>query len=482
MSEPTFAELDNALNVRVPQLNRLGKYYAGQQPLAYLAEDARKAVGSAFDRLAVNIPRLIVTSVAERLRVQTFRTADGARDTALIKAWRRNDLDQLAPVAHREALAVGEAAVIVWADERGKARVSVESPEQVAVYRDAGSRETIAAIKRWVDKAPDGTDRQTRWVVYYPDRIVHLQGDGASITAAKTLKTIDNPLLAVPVVALSNLDRPADMFGSSEFEDAIPLVDGMNKLLADMLTASEYGARPRRWATGLELEEKPVVDDDGNPILDADGEPILEAVNPIGETDKLMVNEDAAGKFGQLDGAALDGYENANNVFLQLVMAVSGLPAHYLGITSSIPSSAEAIRAGEATLTAKAEAVQAKFGRAWEAVGRLVHAIEDGGEVDDYAPQIVWSDPATRSVAQEADAVVKLHSESIISTAEARERLDIDNPDDIPEPPAPDGGKGRTTDATPDIRTTDASKPKGRVSSATPAAPSGDFNAMTAKF
>ncbi|SEC94295.1 Phage portal protein, SPP1 Gp6-like (plasmid) [Tsukamurella tyrosinosolvens] len=480
MTEPTLAELDNALNVRLPQLNRLGKYYAGQQPLSFIAPEARKALGQRFDRYSVNLPRLAVTAIAERLRVQSFRTADGARDTALIAAWRRNDLDQLAPVAHREALAVGEAAVIVWADERGKARVSVESAEQVAVYRDAGSRETIAAIKRWVDKAPDGTDRQTRWVVYYPDRIVHLQGDGASITAAKTLKTVDNPLLAVNVVALTNADRPMDTFGVSEFEDLIPITDGINKLSTDLLTASEYGARPRRWATGLELEEKPVVDDEGNPVLDDDGEPVMEAVNPIGETDKLMINEDSAGKFGQLDGAALDGYENAVSVMLQQAMAVSGLPAHYVGVTTSVPSSAEAIRAAEAGLTAKAEAAQAKFGRAWEAVGRLIHAIEDGGEVDDYAPQIVWSDPATRSVAQEADATVKLHGASIISTAEARERLDIDNPDDTPAPPpadarVSDASKGRTPDATP---------PKGRVSPATPAAPKqgGDFNPMTAAF
>lgn len=433
-TEPTLIELNNAIDTRLPLLHKLGRYYEGTQPLAYLAPDAKKALGSNFDRFAVNLPRLAVTAVAERLRVSGFLNADGAREQSLWEAFLRNDLDQLAPIAHREALAVGESAVIVWADASGKrAQVSVESAEQVAVYRDAGSRATLAAIKRWTDKAPDGTDRQTRWVVYRPDRIEHLLGDGSSITAAKVIRTVDNPLLAVPVVPLVNTDRPLDMFGSSEFADLVPITDALNKLTADLLTASEFGARPRRWATGLELEQRPAVDADGNPVLDEDDEPVMETVNPVGENDRMMVNEIAEGKFGQLAGADLKGYENAVAVLLQQAMAVSGLPAHYVGVTSSVPASADAIRAAEAALTARAEARQSAFGRSWEQVGRLILAIENGGEVADYSPRVQWADPSTRSIAQEADAAVKLHAAQIIDAAEARERLGITDPDNTPK-------------------------------------------------
>ena len=79
----------------------------------------------------------------------------------------------------------------------------------------------------------------------------------------------------------------------------------------------------------------------------------------------------------------------------------------------------------------------AVFGRSWEQVGRLILAIENGGEVDDYQPRIQWADPSTRSAAAEADAVTKLHAAGIITTTEARERLGIDNPDAGPtEAPA----------------------------------------------
>ncbi|MEJ7690809.1 MAG: hypothetical protein WKF76_10475 [Nocardioidaceae bacterium] len=46
----------------------------------------------------------------------------------------------------------------------------------------------------------------------------------------------------------------------SEIEDIKPLVDALNKSLVDMMTTSEYVGRPRRWATGIELEEVPVLD------------------------------------------------------------------------------------------------------------------------------------------------------------------------------------------------------------------------------
>ena len=60
--------------------------------------------------------------------------------------------------------------------------------------------------------------------------------------------------------------------GSSEIDDLKPLVDALNKSLADMTVTSEYVGRPRRWATGIELTEEPVLDVGRPPQwLDEDG-------------------------------------------------------------------------------------------------------------------------------------------------------------------------------------------------------------------
>jgi hypothetical protein len=102
---------------------------------------------------------------------------------------------------------------------------------------------------------------------------------------------------------------------------------------------------------------------------------------------------------------------------------VSALPAHYVGITTDNPASADAIRSSEASLTARAGARAATFGRPWEHVGRLATAVAEGVDPDTVDVSVTWADPSTRSVAQEADAVVKLHAAGILPATFALARL-----------------------------------------------------------
>lgn len=392
----------------------LDMYYKGGQPLAYLSPEARTAIGSRFGRMATNVPRLAVNSLAERLRVTGFSGADVWAD------WLRNDMDQLAPVAHREALALGESYVVVWADAAGAPLVTVESPAQVAVLRDPATREVVGAVKRWETKTA------TEATLFTPEEVVRLRSDalGAStVNGFRTIETFRNPFGVVPVVPLRNSER---LLGeaASEIDDLIPLVDGMNKLLADLMVSSEYTGRPRRWASGIELEEQDVLDSDGNPTGDT------VAVNPFPESNRMMVSEATDAKFGQLDASDLAGYEAAVRVLQSQISAVSGLPPHYLGVHGDQPASADALRASEASLTARAEARQAAFGRAWEQVARLMVAVRTGADPATIAAQVQWADPATRSVAQEADAVVKLYQSGLLPATYALARLGY-NDDEI---------------------------------------------------
>lgn len=376
------------------------RYYRGEQALAFLAPEARTALGNRFGRMASNIPRLAVTALSERLRVTGFKT--NGDDAALWQDWIRNDLDQLSGVAHREALAISKSYVIVWADAFGRAQVTVEDARQVTVLRDPATREVVAAIKRWT------TDKTTEAVLYTAEAITHLRANtvGATTAGFSTVKVIENPIGVVPVVPFVNGDRLLDD-GVSELDDLIPLVDALNKTLADMMVSSEYVGRPRRWATGLELEE------------DEDGEP----VNPIPESNRAMVSESPDTKFGQLEAANLGSYEASVRILLGQIMAVSALPSHYIGITSTNPASADALRASEASLTARAEARQAQFGRSWEWVARLMVAVRTGAPIEKIEARVQWADAATRSVAQEADAVVKLVQSGVLPSSYALERL-----------------------------------------------------------
>nr|WP_109558737.1 phage portal protein [Mycobacteroides abscessus] len=417
-------DLLGRLNEPMARYADLDRYYDGKQPLAFLSPEAKQALGNRFGVMASNIPRLAVTALAERLRIGGF-----SGDTALWADWIRNDLDQTSGVAHREALLLGDSYVIVWADKLGRPQVTVESAKQVAVLTDPGSRKVYAAVKRWEDRQRKTTEA----VVYLPDKIIQLRADqqGAVANGFKTIGEIANPLGVVPVVNLRNTDRIVGDWGSSEIDDLKPLVDALNKSLADMMVTSEYVGRPRRWATGIELTEEPVLDDDGEPVLDDDGQPVMTETNPIPEGHRAMISEANEAKFGQLQAADLSGYENSVNVLLGQIMAVSTLPAHYVGVFTDNPASADALRAAEASLTARAEARQATFGRAWEQVAKLMLAVRDGtdpNKIDDVRVQ--WADAATRSVAQEADAVVKLYQAGLLPTSYALGKLGY-SPDEI---------------------------------------------------
>ncbi len=415
MDTALLTKMLTKLDEPLARYGELDSYYGGTQPLTFLSPEAKVALGSRFGRMASNLPRLAVTALSERLRIMGF--AGTEHDAQLWRDWIGQDLDQLSGVAHREALTLGSSFVICWADDTGAPKVSVESARQVAILRDPGSRRVLAAIKRWE------TERTTEVVLYQPDTITRYRSDGlgATTTGFRVVETIPNPLGWVPVVQLRNGDRLLDD-GVSEIEDLKPLVDGLNKSLADLMVTSEYVGRPRRWATGIELTEEAVLDDLGQPVLVA-GEPVTVEVNPIPEGHRAMVSEDPDTKFGQLDPADLSGYEASVRVLLGQVSAISGLPPHYLGVHGDQPASADALRASEASLTARAEARQATFGRSWEQVARLMTAVRHNVDPEAVQVRVTWADAATRSVAQEADAVVKLFAAGLLPQKYALSRL-----------------------------------------------------------
>lgn len=422
MSRTILAKLGARLDERASPLAVLDAYAAGTQPLTYLSPESRTALAGRIQQVSVNVPRLVVSTLVERLRVTGF-LRDGRPDPGLWATWTRGDLDQLAPVAHRESLTLGSSYVVVWAGRDGRAQVSVESPKQVIVERDPATRAVLSALKRWeAPVVPGSAAPVQRAVTFEPDVITRYSTDAAGAPATsgawRVVETIRNPLGVVPVVPLVNAERLLDVDGTSEFADVIPLTDALVKLLSDLLVTSEFYARPRRWVTGIEVDEREVLDAEGQPT----GETV--AVDPFAtEVNRTWIGEPPDAKFGQFTATDLAAYENGVKVIMQSIVAVTSLPEHVLGVGSDNPTSADAIRASEAGLTARAEAKQRSFGRAWEAVARLAVAVESGVDPASVDVSAQWADPTTRSVAQEADAAVKLVAAGVLPPSEALHRL-----------------------------------------------------------
>ncbi|MHA7153620.1 phage portal protein [Arthrobacter sp. TMN-50] len=391
-TEQLVKTLSDKMTEGTPVLDTLDTYWMGTQPAAFLSPEAKTALGNRLRTLSVNFPRLAVTALAERLTITGFR-ADGTDDAdpALWKVWRRCHMQDAHQQAHTDALVYGRSFITVWA-RNGRPQISVESPRNLAVLRDPASREVTAALKRWT---VEGTGYA---VLYLPDRILKLTAaanvtDLYPSTGWTVTETINNPLGVVPVVPIVNKGRLSEIDGVSEMADVLDLTDALNKLMADAMVTSEFFARPRRWATGLEISE----DANGNPV------------NPFtDEAGKLWQSEAPETKFGQFDGARLDGYGDLTATVTQQIGALTGLPPHYLGLHGDQPASADAIRSAEASLVSRAVSLQRTFGMGWGEVAKLVAAVDQGRDVDSFDFETIWANPETRTPAQAADAALKL--------------------------------------------------------------------------
>jgi hypothetical protein len=60
---------------------------------------------------------------------------------------------------------------------------------------------------------------------------------------------VPNPYGVVPVFHFAN-NADLGMTGRSELEAAMPVQDGLNKSVLDMLVAMEFSAYRQRWAAG----------------------------------------------------------------------------------------------------------------------------------------------------------------------------------------------------------------------------------------
>ncbi|WP_079005400.1 phage portal protein [Corynebacterium stationis] len=419
----TVSSLLQRLDNAQPVVSYRDMYLTGSQPLRFMSDK----VDEKLMRFNSNLAKVAVRSVANRIRLRNVTAQVDGRDVSAEaqRLVQDADLPMTLQSILMEVLGLGSAYLLVWVDEFGRPVVTGESARHMAVERDPITNSVVEAVKRWQAVDANGVVTQEHVVHYTRSRIVHLTRD-ATQGKLSFRSAVDNPLGVVPVVPLINIDRVGDHVGGSVIDDLAPLVDALNKLIVDMMVASEATSKPKRFATGVVLED----DDEGGFIADEgfsvdDDEPeFLDDApgvkSPFKDSDDMWLSEQAEAKFGQLPGADLKGYETAVNILVQQIMAVTSLPAHMVGITTANPSTAEALRASEVSLSDSAKDRLKVINRPLEWAIRLLVAIAQGVPPNRVTVNLEWEDTATRSIAQEADAASKLRNEEVITEDDAR--------------------------------------------------------------
>jgi len=390
---------------------RYDAYVEGNQPLRYMAPAIEAEVGERIAQVVLNWPRMIVDAYENRSDLEGFRyQKQDSGDAELWAMYQANDGDEQSQQAHTESLALGRSYVIVGSpdDEDDPPVMTVEHPLQVAVVRDPKTRRVSAALKRWKDD--DGAQWAT---LYVPDStITYVRSSRSSRTWSENDRD-DHELGAVPVVPLVNRGRMLNQLGVSEFHDIIPIADAANKMATDMMLSGEFHAAPRRWALGFDEED--FTDEDGKPLSTWSA-----IMGRIWATSK----KPSDAQVGQFPESDLAVFHNTIKVLAQLAAQLAFLPQDYMSFTSDNPTSADAIRASEARLVKRCERKHTTWGGGWEQVMRLMIRFQTGEwSKEAKSLETLWRDPSTPTVAQKADATVKLVQAGIIPVEQGREDL-----------------------------------------------------------
>ena len=410
--------LEQQVEVQRKHARHYDRYYANEAELEIVKNEYEEVFGpAALDPPRTNLSAVGVNAAAERLVTAGFMvgevgehsSGEGARAEASAAAdviWRRNDLDVMESVANVETLVKARTFLLVWPDGQGRATVTVEDPEQMAVIRrPSPPYDVVAAAKFWEDLF--GRERAVLWL---PDGMRKFEKAPRGGGQLYALPTSDRQVRSkwrereraffpqpavwagrVPVAEMANRDRLL-RDPQSDLVDVAPLADSHSKVLADLIIACSFGAVPIRTATGITLAKGP----DGKPVPPFDI-----------RADRAMVSEKDAAKFGTLPAADLAGYVAALEQLLAQVRIVTRVPAHYYGQGTSSGLAGETIKAAEGSLVRRVDGLKRPFGWARRTMMSLALDLER----PDLAGMPVrerWAETETRVESQIVDATQKL--------------------------------------------------------------------------
>lgn len=377
----------NTLSAKQDKYNRLFSYYDGDQPLVYSTKRLQEAFNKLDARFIENWMAVVIDAVQDRLELLRFHYGDSKTDDEQQKtkndqiAARLNELFTITELeidsfdVHLASLVTGEGYVICWPNEDGEPDAYYNDPRMAHLFYEADNpKRKRFGCKWWVDD-----DSKLRLTLYYPDRLEYYISSAKydqvkntkGFNSVEGMPQADNPYGEVPIFHFRRERRKI----CSEIEKVTDLQDAINKLLADMMVAAEFGAFPQRWV-----------------ISQADVGTLKNAANeiwglPAGD------GESQGTQVGQFNAAELANYYNTIDKLATAIGIITRTPKHFFFSQSGDPSG-EALIAMEAPLNDKAGAYIKRFKPVWRDVGAFLLKL-DGQEVDPAQLTSIFDEPNT---------------------------------------------------------------------------------------
>jgi hypothetical protein len=342
----------DALHKKAPTISRLFAYYDGEQPTVYTARRLAEIFKEVDAVFIENWCSVVIDSVRDRINLKLIGVPEAVQDT-WNTIWEGSQIELDSDDVHEAALVAGEAYYIAWPDQDGAAQGFANDPRLCHVFYDAAN----PRIKRFAAKWWVTDDETLRMTLYYPDRLEYYgtTQKADSVSKASAFLPLENPIAANPYGEIPVFHfRPVRRRTKSDLGNVIPVQNGINKLLADMMVAAEYGAFKQRYVissaeTIAKLKNAP------NEVWD------LPAGDGIGQQTQV----------GQFDATPLDNYLKAIDNLSMAVSSITRTPKHYFfSIGSNL--SGEALNAMEAPLNKKAQDRIDRFLPEWRSAARFL--------------------------------------------------------------------------------------------------------------
>jgi hypothetical protein len=332
--------------------------------------------GNELDQFNNNYCELVVSTMADRLNIQSIEASGGNAESG--QAWADdlladNRIDALQMEVHESTVCDGDTYILVDYDsDHDQVRFTHEpawdgETGMIVIYDRRGAN-IVCAVKVWYEAGFDAR----RVNIYYPNVIYkYTAGVDGTLTP---LMGEDAPLVEewlpgiVPVAHFKNRARKAQRVGNrehgiSELDTVIPLQDALNRTLVSMVMVSELTAFQIRVAKGFTPPQN---------ITPGMWVEIARA-DPDGKSMPLEQG-DVADAYVLEQGNIVPFIQQANDLRQQIgVVSRTPLPS----LMGSDSSSGEALKQREVDLLSKVKKAQVVFGNAWEDVMMIAAKVQD---------------------------------------------------------------------------------------------------------
>lgn len=376
------------------------RYYQGRQRVEHLG----LAIPAEMRRFLViaNWCRTVVDTTDNRQQVRALiLPGEEQADPRLREIWDANNLSAHVSMFNVDRQVYGRAFMSVGSNEDDPSLplVRVESPREMVAEVDV-RREVMTAAARFYGEDSKTGITPSNVTLYLPDVTVWVarSNDGRWVEESRD----QHRLGVVPIVMHLNRRQSGGWVGESQMMDVIPFADSAARSLTNMQFAQEAHGAPRMWMTAVSKGD--FVREDGSMV------PKLEAYFNAVTT---LSSKDA--KVGQLTAADLKNFETAMDTYGKQAAIVTGFPARYFGITSVNPPAEGAIVADEISLVRSVEAQNVQLGMTIGWVGALMYRFATGEWVTGNRVRTEWHNPATPTLAQREDALMKRRSQGVLS-------------------------------------------------------------------